>query len=359
MTNYYDAIVEKLGGKRVLINEPMSYHTTIKIGGPADYYYQATTNKELVEAVSFCRQQSLSYFLLAGGSKILVGDLGIRGLVVHNKTTGVEVLSEPDVSQQASIFKTQPRFEAADPAVFMNFADLDYDETALPPALIKVDSGVMMPTLINHIFTQGITGLEWFVRIPATMGGGIFMNMHGANRFLGDKVVRAEVLTSDGRLLTVDRDYFQFDYDKSSLQENGDILLTVTIKLYKGDVERAKKVAMEWAKRKSKVQSANSAGSVFRNLSAKDQNRLNLPTPSAGFVIDKLLGLKGRQVGQAQISPKHANFIVNLGGSKAKEVMELITLCKTLSWEKLGLDLVEEIVYAGEFQNSSEQKMDN
>ncbi|MBI4039567.1 FAD-binding protein [Candidatus Daviesbacteria bacterium] len=357
MSDQYKIIIDELGKDHLLQDEPMARHTTFAIGGPADLFYVAQTADELIGAVNLAKARKIPYFILGGGSKILVGDKGIRGLVIHNKTVVVEVINSSFIIHPSSLTKTQPRFGQADEDQFIKFNDLDYDESKYDRVLVKVDSGVMVPVLITNLISQDITGLEWFARIPASVGGAIYMNMHGANRFLGNLVVSARILDAAGNIKTVDQSYFQFDYDYSILHKTLEVVLDVTLALYKGDRQKALTIATEWAKRKSKVQTPTSAGSIFRNLSVVDMTRLKLPTPAAGYVIDHLLGLAGTKIGQAQISTKHANFIVNLGGAKATDVLELVKLCQEQAQQKLGLELAEELLYVGEFGKQMDGEM--
>ena len=161
----------------------------------------------------------------------------------------------------------------------------------------------------------------------------------------------AKIIDSDVRFQkhTYDFEAMNFDYDQSILRNSKDIfVLSVDLRLKFGDVDKAKYVANEWAKRK-RTQPRISCGSVFKSISLSDKSRLNLPTQAAGYIIDQVLNLKGYAVNNIQISPFHANFIVNNGGGQAGDVMSIINLVQERSKKELGLELEPEIDFLGEF----------
>ena len=173
------------------------------------------------------------------------------------------------------------------------------------------------------------------------------MNMHGGEYFFGNFVYNA--LLFDGEnTKTVNHEYFKFGYDWSILHETGEIILEADLLLFYGDVEKAKALSVDWARRKS-LQPQKSAGCVFQNLTHEQQEKLNLPTSSIGYLIDKVLELKGTQKGGAIISNNHAAFIENLGHAKAQDVYYLYQVIKEKAKQKLELDLKSEIEFIGEF----------
>jgi UDP-N-acetylmuramate dehydrogenase len=146
----------------------------------------------------------------------------------------------------------------------------------------------------------------------------------------------------------MNNDYFQFDYDWSILHQTGEIVLWTDLHLKKGDVQKAGALARDWARQKAN-QPRRSACCIFRNLTAAQQKQYNLPTPSAGYLVDKILNLKGKKCGDAVISPKHAAFIENLGKASAADVMELIKLIQQKTRDQLELELITEIQTIGKF----------
>ncbi|KKU87437.1 MAG: UDP-N-acetylenolpyruvoylglucosamine reductase [Candidatus Beckwithbacteria bacterium GW2011_GWC2_47_9] len=319
-------------------NVALAQYSTFRIGGPAQYFVEAKTKNELIEAVTWARQHELPIHILGNGSNTLIADQGVKGLVIRNLTSGVEILDQTKVSVAPKI---RPRFQLVRPDP--NIDDLAYDESKYPPVLVKLDSGVYLPKAIFGLTSQGITGLEWFSGIPATVGGATYINLHGANKYWSDYLVEAEIIDQKNRVKTVALEYFGYDYDQSTLKTSGDVVLSATLQLRRGPAEEALKIAKFWQAKKSH-QPQRSLGCIFQNLSQTEQKQLNLPTPSIGYLIDKQLNLKGTQIGQAWIPQKHAGFVENLGGATATQVLQLIKLVQTKAKEQLGLDLKLEIV---------------
>ncbi len=171
--------------------------------------------------------------------------------------------------------------------------------------------------------------------------------MHGAKLFFGDLLAQAQILTTDNEVRNVSQGYFQFDYDYSILHETKETVLSCDLVLTKGQSEEAKALAKEWI-RKKKIQPQRSAGCLFQNLTQEEQKQLGYPTPSIGYVIDKVLGLKGKTFGGAKISESHAAFIENIGGATANDVLFLINEIKKQMLLKTGITLQTEIEFVGE-----------
>jgi len=200
---------------------------------------------------------------------------------------------------------------------------------------------------MKELFDQGITGLQWYAGVPATIGGSIFMNMHGGHHFFGDIVFRAELFDGEKARWEPQR-YFNFNYDWSILHNTREIVLRAELVLRKGDPQKAREQARKWARSKSQ-QPQRSAGCIFQNLNPDQQQKLKLDTPSVGYVVDKLLGLKGVSCGDAVIAPSHAAFIVNKGKASANDVYYLYKRIQDASREKLGIELQPEVEFIGDF----------
>lgn len=342
-------LIKILGEDKCKLHEPMSAHTSLKIGGPADILASADSKKSLEKAQKEAIRLKIPYFVLGSGTNILVADKGIRGLVIKNTSSNIEIINKiPSKKILSKIKKSKPRLDQPDAKEFIKFDDLYYDESKEPLILVRADSGISVQLLFNKLITKGITGLQWFGGIPGTLGGGVYVNIHGGSEFLGDRVVSAEFIDKKGNAKKVDNEYLDFDYDQSKIQETKDTVTSVDLLLHTGDATRAKETFKEWTKRKS-IQPRISSGSVFRTLPEKIKNNLDLPTGSAGYILDKVLGLKGTKIGGAQVSERHANFIINAGDATAKDYRKLIDLCKQKTMDRLGVELVEEIEYVGEF----------
>ncbi len=351
LTPTFDAALAKIFAE-IKINEPLALHTTLGVGGPATRLATATTAEQLQEGVRLAHRYGIPVFVLGWGSNLIVSDRGFPGLVIKNRAQNWQVIQESSSATTKTSAPIPARLKPADEGYY-RIDDLLYSEEHLPPVIVQVESGAKIDTLMKALFKQGITGLQWFAGIPATVGGAIYMNMHGGYHFFGDFVHQAllfdpQAADIDGGVKQVDQSYFQFDYDYSLLQKTKETVLWAQLKLFRGDVPRAQATAREWARRKA-LQPQRSAGCIFRNLSAEEQKRLNLPTPSIGYLVEHVLELKGTRRGDAIISPRHAAFIENLGQARAEEVKALIELIAEKAKSELGLELREEVEYLGEF----------
>ena len=307
-----DALTERLGASRVRAGVPLAPFTTFRIGGPADLLYEATTADELAHAVLAARELGVPYFVLGLGANILIGDRGVRGLVIRNV------------------------------ADHFTFSD---DGT------LWVESGATMRRMIEEAVRRGWSGLEHYVGIPSTIGGAVWQNLHFLSpaperertMFIEEVFRSAEILTEEGERKTVDRAYMQFGYDTSVLHHRRDIVLAVTFQLDRSRDEagmhRVLQENLSWRGGKHPwLDWHPSAGSVFKKIEGV----------GAGRLIDQC-GLKGYRHGGAQISHIHANILVNLGNATARDVRELIALAQQKVEEKFGVRLEPEIGFIGEF----------
>jgi UDP-N-acetylmuramate dehydrogenase len=314
-----------LGEGRIRVEEPMSTHTTFKIGGAAQYYFETSNIDDLVKAITAARRRSLRIFVFGGGSNVIVSDHGIKGLVVKNNCRRFEIMS------MAGRIKDQK---------------IDVDK-----ALLFAEAGVVMNQLVRFAIDQGLGGLEYQLGLPGTVGGAIYMNSNFPRKgvYVGDCLFRAKLLTKEGEIKEVDNSYFHFVYDKSILQETGEILLSAVFKLAKEDKKLLWERGMEALSYRNETQPKGaSAGCTFRNISIVEAVRI--PTPeritSAGYLIDKA-GLKGKRIGDAMISSMHANFILNMGNAKAEDVVALVNLMKEEVYKKFGAHLALEVRTVG------------
>ncbi|MDZ7343709.1 MAG: FAD-binding protein [candidate division KSB1 bacterium] len=347
----------------IKIDEPLALHTTIGVGGPAARLVTATTAEQLQQGLQLAYLFNLPVFVLGWGSNLIVSDHGFPGLVIKNRAQHWQVIEElPPVKNAAEIASSTSSRLACVGEDYYQIDDLMYSEASAPSVIVQVESGAKIDPLMKALFRHGLTGLQWFAGIPATVGGAVYMNMHGGYHFFGDMVERALLFESQpgmrskseatvsphGGCKQVTQAYFQFEYDRSILQQTKETVLWAQLRLFRGDVQRARATAREWARRKA-LQPQRSAGCIFRNLTLAQQKQLNLPTPSLGYLVEHVLKLKGTRRGEAVISPRHAAFIENLGQARAQEVKELIDLIKTRARAELALELEEEIEYLGEF----------
>lgn len=312
---------------RLKENEPIARYTTLKVGGPADLFFDAKTKEELAHAITAARNLGVPVFIFGGGSNIIVGDGGIRGLVVKNSTGSIAIRGIKGAYRKGKQAGT---------------------------VYVEADSGVIMNKLVRFTIEEGLGGLEMQLGLPGTVGGAMYMNSKWTQPegYVGDAVYQATILTTDGKIITVPRSYFHFGYDQSSLQQSKDIVLSVVFSLQQKDRDSLWKVANASMlyRRETQPQGVFSPGCTFRNISKGDAMRIPTPnhTTSAGYLIDHA-GLKGKEQGDAQISPVHANFIINRGKASASDVIKLIEAARQKIKEQFGVVLAEEIVRVGQF----------
>lgn len=285
--------------------------------------------------------------ILGWGSNVLVSDKGIRGLVIKNETSKIAV---GKILPPRKKVKTEtPRWQAdRKRGTFKyDFNDLNYDESGAPRMRVTMESGVSLSKAINELLDKGITGLQWYARIPGTIGGAVFNNIHGGTHFIAEVVRKVKVLDKENKVRTLSGKKMGLAYDLSRFHTSGEVILEIEFELFRGDVTRAKRTALEWAKRKS-LQPSCSAGCTFKNINNEDKERLGLPTTSAGYIIEHVLKMGGRRVGGAQVSVAHHNFIVNAGGATARDYLALVEKIKERAKKKLGIDLELEIIFLGQ-----------
>lgn len=314
-----------LGESRVRVSEPMSAHTTFKIGGEAELYMQVDKLEDLIFAFNEAKKRNIAVFVFGGGSNIIVSDKGIKGLVIKNNCRNFEFLGMSGRVKDQKI--------------------------GISKALVYAESGAIMNQLVRFTVDQGLCGLEYQLGLPGTVGGAIYMNSNFPRKqsYVGDSLYSGRILSKDGSVREVDRSYFRFGYDKSILQETEEIVLSVVFKLLPMDKKILWERAMEALDYRTATQPKGaSAGCTFRNISLVEAINASIPEriTSAGFLIDRA-GLKGRQVGDAMISHLHANFIQNMGKASADDVSQLVSLMKETVLKKFGVHLSLEVKTIG------------
>lgn len=292
---------------KVLFDEPLSAHTTIRVGGPADILAFPRSLEETQRLLRLADDARLPVFVFGWGSNLLVRDGGIRGLVI-NLSSGLQEIS---------------RLEAQ-----------DGDRVQL-----KVGAGVKIPGLLEMMIKEGLTGLEFMAGIPATVGGALWMNAGTPEGEIGQVVHSVSYLSKKGRLHTLLRKDCGFRYRHSEFP-SGAVLIEAVLNLHQGDPEQIRSAIEVKKGKRVDTQPLNlpNLGSVFKNPSKRQQ---------AGRLIEDA-GLKSIRVGQARISAKHGNFIVNEGQAKAKEVLALIGLVKDKVREKCHVRLETEVRVVGQ-----------
>jgi len=326
-----DEIKNILGPLRVYENELLSKHSYFKIGGPADLFFEAKSVEDLTLAMKSAAALDIPFIVLGGGANVLVADDGFRGIVIKNKTDGVKLVGIKGTASRQG--------------------------TGVREALIWAASGTLMNRLARFTIDQELEGLEFLLSVPGTVGGGVKINSHyevDKGEFIGNALVLATLFDPRSKeTRQVSGSYFEFTYDHSKIQETGEIVLDATFKLKRtANKDSLWQKATEDVKRRNEEQPIGVAcsGCVFRNIDHSDAMRLATPnmTTSTGYIIESL-GFKGMKVGGAQVSDRHANYILNVNEARAKDVRTLIDLIKEKARKTYSLDLVEEIFYVGNF----------
>lgn len=279
-------------------NVLLSQYTTFRIGGPARYFFVAKNTEDLIEAVKFARGKKLPFFILGSGSNLLVSDQGFNGLVIKAENQGLK----------------------------------------LDKNIVTAEAGVPLAKLVKLSIDSGLTGLEWAIGIPGVIAGAVRGNTGAFGQSISESVEKVEVLNGELEKVVFNRSDCCFDYRESVFKKSRDVILCVELELERGDKEKSQETIKEHLIQRldKNPRGYPSAGCIFKN-----------PKPLAtGQLIDQC-GLKGKKIGQAMISSKHANFIVNLGEAKAEDVIGLIKIIKESVKQKFGIDLQEEIQYLG------------
>lgn len=288
-------------------NVTLAPFTTFGIGGPADFFCTPQSSDELVEAVRWGRKQRLPTFILGLGANILVGDKGFRGLVIKNEAQGYRIAGD----------------------------------------ILTAESGCVVGNLIEITAEHGLSGLEHYQDIPSTLGGAMWQNLHFLSypherTFFIEEIVKAATVLQNDEVVSVPKGYFEFGYDDSILHRTDDVVLDVTLALTpapKDEIRLRRTRNAEWRAAKHPPGAVNmSAGSIFQKIEGVGSGRL----------IDTA-GLKGHRVGGAEVSERHANYILNVDHATAADVRALIGHIKHVVKRDSGYDLQPEISFIGEF----------
>jgi UDP-N-acetylmuramate dehydrogenase len=302
-------------------NVSLKAYSTFKIGGRAKYFTVVKNTEEISKAISLAKEKKIPFFILGGGSNVLFSDNGFEGLVIKIQNSNLKIQNEN------SKFK------------------------------IICGAGFPLMKLVFKSSEIGATGLENLAGIPGTLGGAIWGNAGAFGREIGDLVEKVKILgvgSSKIKIKELKNKDCKFGYRDSIFKKKKNcIILEATLRLKKGNKKEIEEKIKEILKLRKEKQPLEfpCAGSVFKNIPAKNlpkkikekfKDKIKNGFLSAGILID-MAGLKGYRIGGAKISQKHANFIVNLGKAKAKDVLELIRLIKRKIKRKFGVKLKEEI----------------
>ena len=286
---------------RVLDMEPMSRHTTFRVGGAAEYFVEPANLEEVRGVLQLSQAYGLPVFVLGNGSNLLVRDGGIRGIVLH--------LGK--LFQKIWVQGTE----------------------------VTAQAGALLSTVAATALNNSLTGLEFAAGIPGSMGGALRMNAGAYGGEMKQVVTSADCLTRQGDLVTLSVEELQLGYRHSLLTESDLLVVSVSMKLAKGNRQQIQETMQDLAARRLGKQPLEfpSAGSTFKR--------------PEGYFAGKLImdaGLAGKRVGDAVVSPKHCGFVVNAGGAKAREIEELVAEVQREVWQQFQVRLEPEIIMVGE-----------
>lgn len=293
---------ELLGKDKVLFEEPMSSHTTFRIGGPAEVFLMPESYEQIRSALALCREEGLPYFVLGNGSNLLVSDSGYRGVIIQ---------------------------------MDRNMGDIELKGTE-----IRACAGALLSSVAAAARKASLTGFEFAGGIPGTLGGAVVMNAGAYGGEMKDVLREVTVMTKEGDIRVIPSDRLELGYRTSIIKKTGYLVLEAVISLEKGDPQAIQEKTKELASKRTEKQPLDypSAGSTFKR--------------PEGYFAGKLImdsGLRGFRVGGAQVSEKHCGFVINTGGATAKDVKELMDHVIRTVKEKYNITLEPEVKFLGEF----------
>lgn len=292
-----------VGCEGVNTDEPMSHHTTFRIGGKADYFVSPKTKEQIRELIDYCKEAGISYYLIGNGSNLLVGDKGFRGVIIQ---------------------------------IDRAFGEIEF----LDEQTVKAQAGVMLSKLAAEVAERSLTGFEFASGIPGTLGGAVYMNAGAYGGEIKDCIVSALVLDENNEMKTLSKEELQLTYRNSIVAKKGYTVLEAVFHFEKGEKEAilAKMAELNGQRREKQPLNYPSAGSTFKRPEGHFAGKL---------IMDA--GLRGYRVGGAMVSEKHCGFVVNVERAAAKDVVTLIEDVDRIVFEQFGIHLEPEVRFLGEF----------
>ena len=298
----YEYIRANVPEEDILTEEPMSRHTTFRIGGEAAGFIRISNEEQLRKLIPYFENVGIEYFVMGKGSNLLVGDKGYPGVILQISDACQQIKAEGN--------------------------------------RLQVQAGAALSKVSLFAMERGLEGLEFAAGIPGTVGGGVVMNAGAYGGEMKQVVESVRVLSTDGEILTLDKDAMEFGYRTSIIRNRSFTVLGATFCLQEGDRDEIRLKIEDLKKRRMEKQPLNysSAGSTFKR--------------PEGYFAGKLImdaGLRGFQIGDARVSDKHCGFVVNVGKATAKDVTDVIEEVQERVRECFGVSLEREVIYLGEF----------
>ena len=299
--NFYDKLNNVIAKDSILIDEPMSRHTTFRVGGPADFFVTPKAKEEVRDVVRICKEAGMPYYIIGNGSNLLVSDAGYRGVIVQ-------------------IYK-------------------EMNEVKVEGDLVKAQAGALLSGIAAKALGAELSGFEFASGIPGTIGGACVMNAGAYGGEMKDVLESVTALTGEGKIIELGRNELELGYRTSVIAKKGYIVLGAVLKLERGDGEKIKTYMDELKEKRVTKQPLEypSAGSTFKR--------------PEGYFAGKLIedaGLRGFQVGGAQVSEKHCGFVINRDHATAADIMELMRQVQIRVKENSGVDLEPEVKRLGD-----------
>ena len=299
--NFYDKLNNVIAKDSILLDEPMSRHTTFRVGGPADFFVTPKANEEVRDVIRICKEAGMPYYIIGNGSNLLVSDAGYRGVIVQ-------------------IYK-------------------EMNEVKVEGDLVKAQAGALLSGIAAKALGAELSGFEFASGIPGTIGGACVMNAGAYGGEMKDVLESVTVLTGEGKIIELGRNELELGYRTSVIAKKGYIVLGAVLKLERGDGEKIKTYMDELKEKRVTKQPLEypSAGSTFKR--------------PEGYFAGKLIedaGLRGFQVGGAQVSEKHCGFVINRDHATAADIMELMRQVQIRVKENSGVDLEPEVKRLGD-----------
>lgn len=299
--NFYDKLNNVIAKDSILIDEPMSRHTTFRVGGPADFFVTPKAKEEVRDVICICKEAGMPYYIIGNGSNLLVSDAGYRGVIVQ-------------------IYK-------------------EMNEVKVEGDLVKAQAGALLSGIAAKALGAELSGFEFASGIPGTIGGACVMNAGAYGGEMKDVLESVTALTGEGKIIELGRNELELGYRTSVIAKKGYIVLGAVLKLERGDGEKIKTYMDELKEKRVTKQPLEypSAGSTFKR--------------PEGYFAGKLIedaGLRGFQVGGAQVSEKHCGFVINRNHATAADIMELMRQVQIRVKENSGVDLEPEVKRLGD-----------
>ncbi len=293
--------------KGIRAEEVMKPHTSFRVGGPAQLYAEPSDTEEIVALIDTAKALGLPFFLMGNGSNLVISDEGIEGLVIRLGEKFSEIRSEDDSEDPDSV-------------------------------LVYASAGTLLTRLSSFAAKNSLTGLEFASGIPGSLGGAVFMNAGAYDHDMSEVLEKVTFITSDGKVSAFGRDELDLSYRSSRFMKEGGIVCEAVLKLKRGDAEEINSQIRTYTEKRTKSQPLNfpSAGSMFKR-----------PTGYYTGALIEQAGLKGFSIGGAQVSEKHAGFVINTGDATAKDIDDLVSHIQKTIKERNGVELQREVRFIG------------